>query len=74
MRIWIEGMTRPLIELIDDFQPVHWACWSPINSTIIISLNRKVVNIWDLRRNILKPMGKHEMDNSFNTSAQWVQI
>ncbi|KAH8301952.1 hypothetical protein KR044_001250, partial [Drosophila immigrans] len=71
VRIWIDGMTRPLIELLDDFQPVHWANWSPTHSTVIVSMNRDTVSIWDIRRNILKPMGKHEMDTSYNTTAQF---
>ncbi|KAH8415714.1 hypothetical protein KR222_010696, partial [Zaprionus bogoriensis] len=71
VRIWIDGMTRPIIELLDDFQPIHWANWSPINSTVLIASNRHTASIWDLRRNILKPMGKHEMDSSFNTTAQF---
>ncbi|XP_034484168.1 WD repeat-containing protein 78 [Drosophila innubila] len=71
VRIWIDGITRPLIELLDDFQPVHWANWSPTHSTVIVSMNRESVSIWDIRRNILKPMGKHEMDSSYNTVAQF---
>ncbi|XP_017864493.1 PREDICTED: dynein intermediate chain 1, axonemal [Drosophila arizonae] len=71
VRIWVDGITRPLIELLDDFQPIHWAKWSPINSTIIVSVNRNTCSIWDLRRNILKPMGKHDMDASYNTIAQF---
>lgn len=70
MRIWVDGITRPLIELLDDFQPIHWAKWSPINSTIIVCVNRNTCSIWDLRRNILKPMGKHDTDASYNTIAQ----
>ncbi|KAM8709444.1 hypothetical protein ACLKA7_016277 [Drosophila subpalustris] len=71
VRIWIDGITRPLIELLDDFQPVHWANWSPTHSTVIVSMNRDTVSIWDIRRNILKPMGKHEMDSSYNTIGQF---
>ncbi|XP_030375496.1 WD repeat-containing protein 78 [Scaptodrosophila lebanonensis] len=71
VRIWLDGITRPLIELQDNFQPVHWANWSPTHSTIIVALNRETVQIWDIRRNILKPMAEHEMDSSFNTVAQF---
>ncbi|XP_062133031.1 dynein axonemal intermediate chain 4 [Drosophila sulfurigaster albostrigata] len=71
VRIWIDGMTRPLIELLDDFQPVHWANWSPTHSTVLVSMNRDTVSVWDIRRNILKPMGKHEMDSSYNTIGQF---
>ncbi|XP_030561001.1 WD repeat-containing protein 78 [Drosophila novamexicana] len=71
VRIWVDGITRPLIELLDDFQPIHWAKWSPTHSTIIVAVNRDTCSIWDLRRNILKPMGKHETDSSYNTIAQF---
>ncbi|ALC44072.1 Dic61B [Drosophila busckii] len=71
VRIWIDGITRPLIELFDDFQPLHWVNWSPTHSTIIVALNREAASLWDIRRNILKPMGKHELDSSYNTSARF---
>ncbi|KAH8378863.1 hypothetical protein KR009_001832, partial [Drosophila setifemur] len=74
VRIWIDGITRPLLELLDDMTPVHWAKWSPTHSTIIVSINRESANIWDIRRNILRPMSKHKMDSSFNTVARWVSF
>ncbi|XP_022231869.2 dynein intermediate chain 4, axonemal [Drosophila obscura] len=71
VRVWIDGITRPLMELMDEMTPVHWANWSPTHSTIIVSVNRETANVWDIRRNILKPMARHEMDSSFNTVAQF---
>ncbi|KAH8262518.1 hypothetical protein KR026_010085, partial [Drosophila bipectinata] len=71
VRIWIDGITRPLLELQDEMTPVHWAKWSPTHSTIIVSINRETANIWDIRRNLLRPMAKHKMDSSFNTVARF---
>ncbi|XP_017137527.1 WD repeat-containing protein 78 [Drosophila miranda] len=71
VRVWIDGITRPLLELMDEMTPVHWASWSPTHSTIIVSVNRETADVWDIRRNILQPMAKHEMDSSFNTVAQF---
>ncbi|EDW76953.1 uncharacterized protein Dwil_GK12695 [Drosophila willistoni] len=69
IRIWIEGISRPLIELQDEYSPVHWANWSPTHATVLVSVNRNGASVWDIRRNILKPMAKHEMDSSYNTVA-----
>ncbi|XP_017010524.2 dynein axonemal intermediate chain 4 [Drosophila takahashii] len=71
VRIWIDGITRPLLELQDEMTPVHWAKWTPTHSTIIVSVNRETANIWDFRRNLLRPMSKHKMDSSFNTVARF---
>ncbi|KAH8349882.1 hypothetical protein KR084_008621 [Drosophila pseudotakahashii] len=71
VRIWIDGITRPLLELQDEMTPVHWAKWTPTHSTIIVSVNRETANVWDFRRNLLRPMSKHKMDSSFNTVARF---
>ncbi|XP_033160418.1 WD repeat-containing protein 78 [Drosophila mauritiana] len=71
VRIWIDGITRPLLELLDEMTPVHWAKWSPTHSTIIVTVNRETANVWDFRRNLLRPMSKHKMDSSFNTVARF---
>ncbi|XP_017057803.1 dynein axonemal intermediate chain 4 [Drosophila ficusphila] len=71
VRVWIDGITRPLLELQDEMTPVHWAKWSPTHSTIIVSVNRETANVWDFRRNLLRPMSKHKMDSSFNTVARF---
>ncbi|BFF98396.1 WD repeat-containing protein 78 [Drosophila madeirensis] len=71
VRVWIDGITRPLMELTDEMTPVHWASWSPTHSTIIVSVNRDTADVWDIRRSILKPMSRHDMDSSFNTVAQF---
>ncbi|XP_017066411.1 dynein intermediate chain 4, axonemal [Drosophila eugracilis] len=71
VRIWIDGITRPLLELQDEMTPVHWAKWCPTHSTIIVSVNRETANVWDFRRNLLRPMSKHKMDSSFNTVARF---
>ncbi|XP_020801574.1 WD repeat-containing protein 78 [Drosophila serrata] len=71
VRVWIDGITRPLLELQDEMTPVHWAKWSPTHSTIIVAVNRESASMWDFRRNLLRPMSKHKMDSSFNTVARF---
>ncbi|KAH8297620.1 hypothetical protein KR054_004502 [Drosophila jambulina] len=71
VRVWIDGITRPLLELQDEMTPVHWAKWSPTHSTIIVAVNRESASMWDFRRNLLRPMSKHRMDSSFNTVARF---
>lgn len=55
IRIWIEDILEPIMELSDGFSAIHTAYWSPIHSTIIASCTQDSVQIWDLRRKNLKP-------------------
>lgn len=50
IRIWIEDVLDPVLELKDGFEGVHCAFWSPSNSCVIISCTKSAVKIWDLRR------------------------
>uniref|UniRef100_A0A1A9WEB2 Uncharacterized protein n=1 Tax=Glossina brevipalpis TaxID=37001 RepID=A0A1A9WEB2_9MUSC len=42
--------------------PVLMAAWSKTHSSIIISLNRTSIDIWDLRRSILNPCSSTRID------------
>ncbi|XP_053687141.1 dynein axonemal intermediate chain 4 [Sabethes cyaneus] len=55
IRIWVEEIMEPIITLTSGFGPIHAAYWSPVNSTIIASATRTGVQIWDLKRRMLKP-------------------
>lgn len=55
VRIWIENIFEPVMELSDGFEAIHSAYWSPIHSTVIASCTENSVQIWDLRRKNLKP-------------------
>ncbi|XP_036320129.1 WD repeat-containing protein 78-like [Rhagoletis pomonella] len=70
IRIWLEGIFQPLITLTDRFAPVHCAMWSRTHSTVIISLNRETIDIWDLRRDLLAPVSSKRLDTSFMTIAK----
>ncbi|XP_046812033.1 uncharacterized protein LOC124421218 [Lucilia cuprina] len=35
--------------------PVHAASWSTTHSSIIVALHRNSLDVWDLKRSILKP-------------------
>lgn len=63
----MEGIFQPLITLKNLCGPYQWAAWSRVHSTIIVAINRKQVEIWDLRRNILKPMSSTVLCTSHNT-------
>uniref|UniRef100_A0A1B0C359 Dynein axonemal intermediate chain 4 n=1 Tax=Glossina palpalis gambiensis TaxID=67801 RepID=A0A1B0C359_9MUSC len=71
IRIWMDGILTPLITLKNLFGPYQWAAWSRTHSTIIIGLNRKHLEIWDIRRTILKPMSTSFLESSFNTTAKF---
>ncbi|CAL7947636.1 unnamed protein product [Xylocopa violacea] len=55
IRIWVEGLTEPLITLSTVMACVRYAAWSPIHSTIIVSIVNNEICIWDIRRKTHKP-------------------
>ncbi|XP_029733463.2 dynein axonemal intermediate chain 4 [Aedes albopictus] len=55
IRIWIEDINEPILTLSTGFGPIQAAHWSPVNSTIIISVTQDSVQLWDLKRRMLKP-------------------
>ncbi|XP_025409164.1 WD repeat-containing protein 78-like isoform X3 [Sipha flava] len=55
IKIWIENIESPLLSLsysnaIDD------ADWSPINSTVIVSVSGAIICIWDFARKTVEPV------------------
>ncbi|XP_055915399.1 dynein axonemal intermediate chain 4 [Eupeodes corollae] len=71
IRIWIDGIFKPLITLTDSFSPINCACWSKTHSTVIVSINRKYVEIWDIRRSTLKPMSSKRLERPYNTMTKF---
>ncbi|TMW49605.1 hypothetical protein DOY81_005314, partial [Sarcophaga bullata] len=67
IRIWMEGIFQPLITLKNTCSPYQWAAWSRIHCTVILAINRQSLEIWDIRRNILKPMSTTKMCGSHKT-------
>lgn len=65
VRIWIEDIDEPIIELRSGFEPIKCASWCPTNSTIIACTTATSLNIWDLRTNCLLPAAAHRFDKSF---------
>lgn len=59
IRLWIEDIFEPVMKLSNGLGPVQFATWSPLHSTIIASTTKDAVEIWDIRRNILKPVSVH---------------
>lgn len=55
IRLWIEDLFEPVIELCTGFEPVRSAHWCPINSTIIVCTTKTSVQLWNIRKNILAP-------------------
>ncbi|XP_035790212.1 WD repeat-containing protein 78-like [Anopheles albimanus] len=55
VRVWIEDLTEPVVTLTAGFAPIQAAYWSPTNSTVIASVTRNGVQLWDLKRRSPKP-------------------
>lgn len=73
IRIWIENIFEPIMELSDGFGAIHNAYWSPIHSTIIASCTQDSVQIWDLRRKNQKPASIRTFDNKKLTVIKFSQ-
>lgn len=61
IRIWIDGILEPIIELTSGLEPVQNAHWCPDNSTIIAATKRAKLEIWDLTTNILAPAATEDV-------------
>lgn len=55
VRIWCEGVSEPLVTL-SSTEGVECAAWSPSHPTVVVSLSRDRINLWDIRRKIYQPM------------------
>ncbi|XP_054008148.1 dynein axonemal intermediate chain 4-like [Hylaeus anthracinus] len=54
-RIWVEGLTEPLITLSTTMACVRYAVWSPTHSTIIANIVNNEICIWDIKRKTYVP-------------------
>lgn len=63
IRIWIEGINQPIIELNSGFKPIRSAHWCPNNSTIIACTTRSKIDIWNIRKSILKPASSQTFES-----------
>ncbi|XP_043273117.1 dynein axonemal intermediate chain 4-like isoform X2 [Venturia canescens] len=54
-RIWVDGITEPLVTLSTHIACVRGASWCPINSTVIASIVNDEICIWDIKRKIYRP-------------------
>ncbi|XP_012162084.1 WD repeat-containing protein 78 [Ceratitis capitata] len=70
VNIWLDGILQPIITLKHHEGPIHCAYWSHTHSTIIISLSRNSVDIWDIKRSILKPMSSTSINGEHYTSCK----
>jgi WD40 repeat protein len=72
IRIWAEGVSVPLVTLQSGMLAVEDALWSPLHSTIILSLTGKQIEIWDIRRSTSKPKSSLTTPSaSFNTKLHF---
>lgn len=55
-RIWIEGLTEPLITLSTTLACVPYATWCPTYSTIIASIVNNEICIWNIKRRTYAPL------------------
>lgn len=74
IKVWAEGVFEPLITLISGMQSVEAAVWHPINSTIIVSITGKCIEVWDIRRKTYHPKSSTESPSkSFNTALKFTK-
>ncbi|XP_020800106.1 WD repeat-containing protein 78 [Drosophila serrata] len=72
IRIWLAGILLPIVTLQHHLSPVHCARWSRTHSTILVSLSRSTVDIWDLRNSTMKPVSSTTIDaNIFYTTFKF---
>lgn len=68
IRIWIDDIVEPIVELRNGFEPIHCAVWCPSNSTILVSSTRSQLSIWDLKTNCLRPASTHSIQRNGNNN------
>ncbi|XP_050530293.1 dynein axonemal intermediate chain 4-like [Daktulosphaira vitifoliae] len=59
IKIWAEDVEIPLLSLCN-FNTVEDADWSPVHSTVIVSVSGKFICIWDFARKAVEPVMKLE--------------
>lgn len=64
IRVWVENIHEPIIELCDGFEQINCATWSPTCSTLIACTTSNKMRLWDLRTNCLTPVATHLFNDS----------
>lgn len=54
-RIWVDGITEPLITFSTEMSWIRCATWCPTNSTIIATIVKNEICLWDIKRKTYKP-------------------
>lgn len=55
VRIWIDEIYEPVLELCSGFEAVRTAHWSPIHAALLVCVTRKQVELWNIRKNVIRP-------------------
>lgn len=64
IRVWVENIHEPIIELCDGFEQINCATWSPTCSTLIACTTSNKLKLWDLKTNCLTPVATHLFNDS----------
>ncbi|XP_067648099.1 dynein axonemal intermediate chain 4 [Eurosta solidaginis] len=70
INIWLEGIFQPIITLKHHLQPIHCAYWSLTHSTIIVSLCRNSIDVWDIKRSTLRPKSSTSINGEYYTCCR----
>ncbi|XP_053954610.1 dynein axonemal intermediate chain 4 [Anastrepha ludens] len=70
VRIWLDDIFQPIITLKHQVQPIHCAFWSRTHSTVIVSLSRNSVDVWDIKQSILRPMSSTRLNGENYTCCK----
>lgn len=74
VRVWAEGIYEPLLTLESGMTTVQDAHWSQTNSTIIVNITDKWIQLWDVYRNVLSPKSSTESPSkSINTVLEFTK-
>lgn len=55
VRVWASGISEPLLELYQNMESIAGIDWSPVHSTILVSVTGKNIVLWDLQRKVYEP-------------------
>ncbi|KAG8229083.1 hypothetical protein J437_LFUL010146 [Ladona fulva] len=56
MRLWITGVMEPILIIHTAMEAVMQAVWSPVHSTIIVSISGNELALWDISRKMAYPL------------------
>lgn len=55
VRVWVDEVFEPVLELGCNFEAVRCAAWSPSHSTVLACVTRQQVELWNIRKNTIRP-------------------